>query len=216
VTGRTDRLRFTPDSAEVTLLSIADPRMASLIAAVGTVDVRLTGDRFVSLARAIVGQQLSTKAASTIWSRFAALGPVSPADILALDEADMRSAGLSRNKVAYLHDLAEKATSGEVDLDAIDALDDDGVVAEVTRVKGIGRWTGEMFLIFSLGRRDVLAVDDGGLLRSAGWLLELGGPADASTLAAAGEIWRPVRTVASLFLWAALDKGLVPRHSRAL
>jgi DNA-3-methyladenine glycosylase II len=211
----TDRLRFTPDSPEATLLSIADPRMAALIAAVGTVDVRLTGDRFASLARAIVGQQLSTKAASTIWSRFAALGPVSPADTLALDEADMRSAGLSRSKASYLRDLAEKAASGEVDLGAIDALDDDGVVAEVTKVKGIGRWTGEMFLIFSLGRPDVLAVDDGGLLRCAGWLLELGQPADAPTLAAAGELWRPMRTAASLFLWAALDKGLVPRDSRA-
>jgi DNA-3-methyladenine glycosylase II len=210
-----DRLRFTPDSAEATLLSSADPRMAALIAAVGTVDVRLTGDRFASLARAIVGQQLSTKAASTIWSRFAALGPVSPAGTLALDEADLRSAGLSRGKVSYLRDLAGKAASGEVDLDAIDALDDEAVLAEVMKVKGIGRWTGEMFLIFSLGRRDVLAVDDGGLLRSAGWLLDLGHPADASTLASAGELWRPMRTAASLFLWAALDKGLVPRDSRA-
>jgi DNA-3-methyladenine glycosylase II len=94
----------------------------------------------------------------------------------------------------------------------MDAMDDDAVVAEVTRVKGVGRWTAEMFLLFSLARPDVLALDDGGLLRAAGWALELGRPATGAELAAAGEAWRPYRSVASLYLWACLDRRLVPRN----
>jgi len=93
-----------------------------------------------------------------------------------------------------------------------DALEDEAVIAEVTRVKGVGRWTAEMFLLFSLARPDVLALDDGGLLRAAGWALELGRPATGAELATAGEAWRPYRSVASLYLWACLDRRLVPRN----
>jgi len=214
MTGKPPRLRLTPASDESTRLSAADPRMAALIDAVGSVDVALTPDRFVSLARAIVGQQLSTKAAATIWSRFASLGPVSPEAVLGLGEADLRAAGLSGAKSRYVRDLAQRIVAEDLDLDALDRLADDEVIAEVTRVKGIGRWTGEMFLIFSLGRPDVLALDDAGLLRAAGWLLGMEGPADAAALAAAGEAWRPVRTAASLYLWAALDAGLVRRDGQ--
>ncbi len=208
------RLRVTPGSEQARRLSASDPRMAALVDAVGTVDVGLTPDRFTSLARAIVGQQLSTKAASTIWSRFAALGPVAPEAVLGLGDAELRGAGLSGGKVSYLRDLAQRIVTGDLDLDALDELDDDEVICEVTRVKGIGRWTGEMFLIFSLGRPDVLALDDAGLLRSAGWVLELGRPATAAELAAAGEAWRPLRTTASLYLWAALDARLVARDGQ--
>jgi DNA-3-methyladenine glycosylase II len=110
-----------------------------------------------------------------------------------------------------VRDLAERVHTGDLVLESLDALPDDAVIAEVTRVKGIGRWTAEMFLLFSLKRPDVLAVDDGGLLRAAGWALELGRPATGAELASAGEAWSPYRSVASLYLWGCLDRGLVPR-----
>lgn len=192
-------------------MAAADAAMAALIGAVGDIDITLRADRFAALGRAIVGQQLSTKAAATIWSRVLALGDFTPVAIMAAADGELRGAGLSGAKLAYLRDLAARVLTGDVDLEGLDALSDDAVITEVTRVKGIGRWTAEMFLVFSLGRPDVLALDDAGLLRSAGWLLGMDGPADAAALAAAGEAWRPLRSVASLYLWAALDKGLVPR-----
>jgi DNA-3-methyladenine glycosylase II len=207
------RLTYHPASPEVIALA-ADPVMARVTAAVGEVSVGVEADRFVSLSRAIVGQQLSTAAANTIWRRFETLGPVEPLAVLALEEAQMRGVGLSGAKTRYVRDLAERVASGDLDLDRLDALEDEAVIAEVTRVKGIGRWTAEMFLVFSLERPDVLALDDAGLLRAGGWALELGRSADRAELAAAGEGWKPYRSVASLYLWASLDRGLVPRTAQ--
>jgi len=204
------RLSYTPQSPEVVALAL-DPVMARVTAAVGDVSVGVEEDRFSSLASAIVGQQLSTAAANTIWRRFEALGPVEPAAVLELAEEQLRGVGLSGAKARYVRDLAERVASGDLDLDSLDALEDDAVIAEVCRVKGIGRWTAEMFLVFSLARPDVLALDDAGLLRAAGWALELGRPATRDELAAAGEAWSPHRSAASLYLWASLDRGLVPR-----
>lgn len=205
------QLLYTPASPEVRALADADPRLGALADAVGDIRVRLEADRFVSLGRAMVGQQLSAKAAETIWSRVAAIGPFSPDGLMGTDDGRLRGAGLSGSKLAYLRDLATRILTGDVDLDGLDALPDEDVIADITRVKGIGRWTAQMFLVFSLGRPDVLALEDAGLLRSGGWLLGSGRPAEPAALAAAGEAWRPLRSVASLYLWGALDKGLVPR-----
>lgn len=188
--------------------------MGALADAVGVIDIEVGGDRFVSLGRAIVGQQLSTKAAATIWSRVVAVGPFAPESVLHASDAELRGAGLSGAKAVYVRDLASRVLSGSLDLEALDGLSDEEVIGEVTQVKGIGRWTAEMFLVFNLARPDVLALDDAGLLRAAGWLLELGRPADAAALAEAGRSWRPVRSVASLYLWGALDRGLVPRNGQ--
>lgn len=187
--------------------------MARLTAAVGDVSVGIEPDRFSALARAITGQQLSTAAAATIWKRFAALGPVEPEAILALEESTLRGVGLSGAKVRYVRDLAEHVATGSLDLAALDRMADDEVIAEVCRVKGIGRWTAEMFLVFSLQRPDVLALGDAGLLRAAGWALDHSRAATPEELETAGEAWRPYRSVASLYLWASLDRGLVPRTS---
>lgn len=204
------RLTYGADSPEVLALA-ADPIMARVTAAVGDVSVGVEADRFRSLASAIVGQQLSTAAANTIWRRFEALGPVEPLAILAREEAALRGVGLSGAKARYVRDLAERVASGDLDLERLDALEDEAVIAAVMRVNGIGRWTAEMFLVFSLARPDVLALGDAGLLRAGGWALELGRSADRIELAAAGEGWKPYRSVASLYLWASLDRGLVPR-----
>lgn len=206
------RLVYSTDSPEVLALA-ADPVMARVIASVCTVSVPHEVDRFSALASAIVGQQLSTAAAATIWRRFSSLGPVEPDAILALDVETMRGVGLSGAKVRYVRDLAEYVATGRLDLASLDTLPDDEVIAEVCRVKGIGRWTAEMFLIFSLARPDVLSLGDAGLLRAAGWALEHQRAATPDEFAAAGEAWRPYRSVASLYLWASLDTGLVPRTS---
>jgi DNA-3-methyladenine glycosylase II len=212
IMGAFVRLDFDLDSPEVRALSSADPRLGELARAAGPVGIDHHHDMFVSLARAITGQQLSTKAAATIWGRLVESGLVSPETMLSAGPDELRLRGLSRAKAAYLADLAAHVLDGRLAEDVLRTMDDDAVVADVTRVKGIGRWTAEMFLIFSLGRPDVLALDDSGLLRAAGWLLDLGGrSATAAELAEAGEAWRPYRSVACLYLWAALDRGLVPR-----
>ena len=206
------QLSFDLDSPEVRVLSAADPRMGELARAAGPVRVDNDCDLFVSLARSITSQQLSTKAAATIWGRLVDGGFTRPEAMLAAGPDELRSRGLSRAKAAYMADLAAHVIDGSLDEEALRLLDDDEVIAQVTRVRGIGRWTAEMFLIFSLGRPDVLALDDAGLLRAAGWLFDLQDrAATPKELAEAGEAWRPHRSVASLYLWAALDRGLVQR-----
>jgi DNA-3-methyladenine glycosylase II len=169
-------------------------------------------DAFGALARAIVGQQLSTKAARSIWERvIAALGEDDPhpASILGAEEEALRGAGLSRSKVAYLRDLAGKVESGELDLERISELPDEDVIADLVEIKGIGRWTAEMFLIFHLGRPDVVSTGDLGIRRAvqiAYGLDELPGPTDLERIA---EPWRPHRTLACLYLWRSLDNAPV-------
>lgn len=199
---------LSPDSPASRALANADPRLGELIRAVGELRRTRRSDRFHALARAIVGQQLSVKAAATIWSRVERLGELTPQAILAAEDSALRGAGLSGRKTEYLRDLAARVLDGRLDLHAIDAHDDEQVIAEVSAVRGIGRWTAEMFLIFSLDRPDVLALDDAGLLRAAGWLFGLGRSATAEELAQAGEAWRPYRSTASLYLWGALDEGI--------
>jgi len=202
-------LELDPGHAAIVALRTADARLAAVIDSVGPLELTPSNDPFRALAESIVYQQLSLKAAGTIWRRFEALGPVTPEGIIGLDVEPMRAAGLSGQKSRYLKDLADAVLTGRIDLATLGKLDDEAVIQEVTLVKGIGRWTAEMFLIFSLGRLDVLALDDAGLLRSAGWLLGHGRSATREEFAEAGEAWRPYRSVASLYLWAAKDRGLV-------
>lgn len=200
-------LSYTLESPEVRLLTERDPTLGWLIERVGPLTQHLETDYYTTLAWAIVGQQLSDAAATTIWNRLkhALGGPLTPPRVLAADDAILRGAGLSTGKTGYLRDLATKVAAGEVDLEHIASLPDEDVVAELTSVKGIGRWTAEIFLIFSLGRPDVLAVDDGALRTTVGWLYGIDGGATRETVASMGERWRPYRTAASLYLWQGLD-----------
>ncbi len=192
-------------AAAVAHLRAADPVLARLVAAIGPPNVRHEPHLFTALVSAIVGQQISVSAASAIRARLAArLGPdqpLTPEALLALTHDDLRAIGLSRAKEAYVTDLAAKVASGAVDLVTIDQLADDDVIAELTRVKGIGRWTAEMFLIFSLGRPDVLPVDDLGF--RAGVRRHYGHAAlpRAAELRALAEPWRPYRSFATWYLW---------------
>ncbi|MHB1340547.1 MAG: DNA-3-methyladenine glycosylase family protein [Coriobacteriia bacterium] len=199
-------LSYDLDSPEVVHLSAADAVLGDLIARVGPLTQTLETDHYSSLASAIVSQQLSDKAASTIWGRLVTAlgGDVAPEHVLAADDATLRGAGLSGSKTAFLRDLAAHVSDGRLDLARVSTLPDDDVIAELTAVKGIGRWTAEMFLIFALGRPDVLAVDDGALRSTVAWLYGLDNADSREPIAAIGEAWRPYRTCASLYLWRGL------------
>jgi DNA-3-methyladenine glycosylase II len=160
-----------------------------------------------ALARAIVGQQLSTRAAASIWAKLTDLfggRTPEPGELLRRRPETLRKAGLSNAKVAFLRDLAARVKDGRLDLERLKDLSDEDVCAELVEVKGIGRWTAEMFLIFHLGRHDVLSAGDLGIRRAiqiAYGLDELPGPEEIDGIA---EAWRPHRTLAGLYLWRSL------------
>jgi DNA-3-methyladenine glycosylase II len=199
-------------AAAVSHLQRADPVMAGVIHCVGecTFAPRAEGTHFDAVARAIVYQQLSGKAAGTIHGRWLALHggrTPEPAVLLATPEEVLRGVGLSRQKIGYLRDLAARTDGGDVPLHALDAMSDDEIIAALTRVKGVGRWTAQMFLMFRLGRPDVLPELDLGIQR--GIQLAYGLPALATPreVLQIGEPWAPYRTIASWYLWRFLDNG---------
>ena len=193
-------------------LRSADPRLAAVIDRVGECAFapRAEGTHFGAVARAIVYQQLSGKAAGTIHRRFEELyGGRAPtaAELLATPDERLRGVGLSRQKTSYLKDLATRVAAGEVPIESLDAMSDDEVLEALVRVKGVGRWTAQMFLMFRLGRPDVLPDLDLGVqkgLQLAHGLKTLPRPRDVLRL---GESWAPYRTIASWYLWRLLDNG---------
>jgi DNA-3-methyladenine glycosylase II len=187
----------------------ADPVLREVIDRIGPIELTSEPDLWWSLIDAIMSQQLSVAAASTIIGRVAALGASgrpTPAEILAADEALLRAAGLSRAKVRYVKDLAARWLDGSLDHRRIPAMTDEEVVAELTRVKGIGVWTAEMILIFTLGRPDVFPVDDLAIRVAVQQLYGLPARPERDALLRIGEPWRPWRTLASRYLWRSLGK----------
>jgi DNA-3-methyladenine glycosylase II len=169
-------------------------------------------DPYGVLVRSIVGQQLSTRAANTIYGRVLDLfdGNVpAPAQLIAADPEALRGAGLSRAKVAYLRDLAERVEDGDLELEQLSELSDAQVTEQLTAVKGIGEWSADMFLIFQLGRPDVLAVGDLGIRRAVERAYGLKKIPDPKTVLRIGEPWRPYRSLACIYLWASLDNAPV-------
>ncbi len=191
------------------LLLRRDPVLALLIKKHGACGLASAqrADHFSALVRAITGQQLSTKAASTIYARLAALMPggVSPASLSTLTDEQMRAVGMSRQKIAYFRDLCDKALTGVVSLDLLESMTDDEVIAALIKVKGIGRWSAEMFLMFRLHRPDVLPVDDLGIVNAVKNVYGLRKRPTADRIRKIGEAWRPYRSVASWYLWRSLD-----------
>ncbi len=193
-------------------LKSRDPVMGRLIELVGTCRfvTREEGKHFDHVARAIVYQQLSGSAAGTIFRRFTELygGRVpEPAELLATPEERLRGVGLSRQKIGYLMDLARKAESGEVDFDALHTLDDAAVVESLTRVKGVGVWTAQMFLMFRLGRPDVLPDLDLGIRKGIQRAYRLRKEPSPKRVHEIGRAWAPYRTIACWYLWRSLDVG---------
>jgi DNA-3-methyladenine glycosylase II len=196
-------------------LSACDPVLGALVADHGPLDEeeRRRGrpdDAYGALLRAIVGQQLSVKAAKTIYDRLCGLygdRTPTPAELIATDPDELRGVGLSRAKASYLRDLAEHVEDGELDLEQLPELADDEVSAQLIAIKGLGRWTVDMFLMFHLGRPDVLPVGDLGIRRAvqiAYRLDDLPAPAELTRIA---QPWQPHRTLACLYLWASLDNA---------
>jgi len=188
-------------------LSSVDDDLAILIEQLELVQLDIDGDGFRALARAIVDQQISIHAARSIWLRFEEYcgGTVTPEAVLGADIEDMRSCGLSRSKALALHDLARHIAEGIVDLDTLDELDDEEVIAQLMQIRGIGRWTAQMYLMFSLGREDIFAIADGGLRRGVEKLKGLEKGAPPELIEALSEDWAPYRTAAALFLWKSLN-----------
>lgn len=162
---------------------------------------------FAALVRTITAQQLSTKAAATIHARVVALMPagVNPEAVLAVTDEQLRQAGLSRQKAAYVRDLAAKAASGELPLYTLHRLTDEEVIDAIVKVKGLGRWSAEMFLMFRLRRPDVLPVDDLGIVTAIMRLYGLRKKPKPDRIRKIGEVWRPYRTVACWYLWRSLE-----------
>lgn len=197
-------------------LARRDPVLKQLIAGVGTCTLWHEPSRFAALVRSILAQQISTKAAAAIRARLeTALQPggVTPEGILALSDESLRAAGLSAGKARSLRDLSEKVHSGLVPLDQIHELEDEEVIARLVPVRGIGRWTAQMFLIFSLGRLDVLPVDDLGLRAGVQRVYELGALPGKVQLTEMAEPWRPYRSIATWYFWRSL--GFVPQSDPA-
>jgi DNA-3-methyladenine glycosylase II len=199
----------------VAALREADPVMARLVDEHATLVRRdlkreRPGDAYGALLRSIVGQQLSTRAASTIYGRlidiFGGHAPT-PKELLAADPEDIRAAGLSRPKVAYLRDLAQHVEDGTLELDRLPDLPDEEVTAQLTAIKGLGPWTADMFLMFHLRRPDVLPVGDLGIRRAVQIEYRMRKLPDPKRLETVARPWRPYRTLACLFLWSSLDNA---------
>ena len=201
------RVRSLDDPGAAAVVAAADPAVAAFIERAGPYAPRPgDGDPFVSLARAIVFQQLATRAAAAIHRRFveAIGGAVTAEAILATEYETLRAAGLSNAKALSLRDLAAKVTDGTVPLAGIEALADDEIVARLTTVRGIGRWTAEMFLLFELRRPDVWPVDDLGVRHGWSLIHELPETIRPKALEAEGEPFRPYRSVLALYCWHAV------------
>jgi DNA-3-methyladenine glycosylase II len=197
-------------------LAASDPTMAALIERVGKIDLETRlrrrseeapPDAYGALLRAIVGQQLSTKAARTIYLRvvdlFGGTTP-SPEQLLAARETDLRGAGLSGRKVEYVQDLARHVLSGELELERLGELGDEAVIEEIVAVRGLGRWTAEMFLIFHLRRPDVLSGGDLGIRKAIQIEYGLDEMPTPQEVVERSQIWSPQRSLASLYLWESL------------
>ena len=187
-----------------------DPVLAADIRRIGPCGMasRQRKDHLSALVGAIASQQLSTKAAATIFGRFLALFPegemLDAAAINRLSDAALRGVGLSGQKVSYLRDLSARIEDGRLRLDEIDRLSDEAVIERLTAVKGFGRWTAEMFLMFRLHRPDVLPAGDLGIVKAVQKLYRLRKPPDATRILKMGDAWRPYRSVASWYLWQTL------------
>lgn len=188
--------------AGVKALIAIEPRFAEALSACGEIPLRRRPAGFASLLQAIVGQQISVAAASGIWSRIEAAGAVTPEAVLALSAEDLRDLGLSRPKARYAHAIAEACTTGTLCFDFCREAPEEDAIASLTAITGIGTWTAEIYLMFSVGRADVFAPKDLALQESARLLFGLDRRPSSAELSAMAEAWSPWRAVAARILWA--------------
>ena len=183
-----------------------DPVMRAIIRAHPGVFMQQRGEPFFTLARAIIGQQISVAAAQSVWNRFeACVGTVTPESVLRQKRTALRACGFSDRKVEYVADLAQHFADGRIHVHNWPQMDDEAIIGELTEVRGIGRWTAEMFLMFNLLRPDVFPLDDLGLQKGIRLAYFKGRKVSVRTMKRLGEGWRPWRSVATWYLWRSLD-----------
>jgi len=203
-----DRPEVKPDYWDRAKRALAkrDPVMAAIMRRHPKVFMMRRGEPFMTLARAIVGQQISVKAAQSVWDRLVAcVGEVSPEKILLKQRPVLRACGLSDRKTEYIADLAQHFADGRIHVHRWPRMDDEEIIAELVEVRGIGRWTAEMFLIFNLLRPDVFPLDDLGLQKGICLAYYKRRKVSLRTMRRLGETWRPWRSVATWYLWRSLD-----------
>ena len=187
-------------------LRTRDRVMAGIMRAHPKIFLMLRGEPFFTLARAIVGQQISVKAAQSVWNRLVAcVGEMTPDGVLARPRPQLRACGLSDRKTEYIADLAQHFANGSIHVHRWPEMADEQIIAELVAVRGIGRWTAEMFLIFNLLRPDVFPLDDLGLQKGIRRAYFKGRSVSLRTMRKLGELWRPWRSVATWYLWRSLD-----------
>ncbi|MBP2256972.1 DNA-3-methyladenine glycosylase family protein [Virgibacillus alimentarius] len=208
------RIIHKEDEAVKTLCA-NDPIMRKLVNAVGSIEITLRSDYFKSLVRSIIGQQISVAAASAIYGRLDAMldHEITVSSIYQLSEAKLREAGLTFRKIEYIKDLANKVYHAEIDLQALASFDNQTIIKQLTSIKGIGKWTAEMFLILSLGRMDILAIDDIGIQRAARWLYETEKSERRNILKEKAKLWKPHYSIASFYLWEAIHLDFVKNYA---
>ena len=187
-------------------LARRDPVMGGIMRAHPKIFLARRGEPFLTLARAIVGQQISVKAAQSVWDRLAAcVGDMTPQGVLLKPRPQLRACGLSDRKTEYIADLAQHFAAGAIHVHRWPQMSDEDIIAELVQVRGIGRWTAEMFLIFNLLRPDVFPLDDLGLQKGIRVSYFRNRNIALSTMRKVGESWRPWRSVATWYLWRSLD-----------
>jgi len=190
-------------------LSKADPVLAQIIAEVGALGIQPRRERFQALARTIIFQQLAGAAANTIYGRFVGLFPgvefPSPEQVMAKTDSELRSVGLSEKKALYIKDLAAHVRDRKLNFHRFHRMTDEEIIADLTRVKGIGKWTAEIFLMFNLGRPDVMPADDLGVQNAVMRHYRMRQRPNRKRLLKHAERWRPYRTAAAWYLWRSLD-----------
>lgn len=185
-----------------------DRIMSRLIPQLGEVWLTPRGEAFVTLARSVIGQQISMKAADTIWQRFLLQCPdCAPAQVLQAGAEKLGACGLSKRKTEYILDLADHFTAKRVHVEQWTQMDDEAVIAELVQIRGIGRWTAEMFLIFNLLRPNILPLDDAGLIKGISVNYFSGEPVSRSDAREVAANWEPWRTVATWYMWRSLESA---------
>ena len=205
-----NKLIFDNNSHAVNHLVKSDPQISFLIDTIGPYHLELRKDYYRSLVYSIVGQQLSSTVAKIIKNRLLSLCvEIQPNNVIQCSDEVLREVGISRPKIAYIKNLSLQILDEQLDIESFDELPDSEVIAQLTKIKGIGSWTAEMFLIFSLGRLNVLSVKDVGLQRAMKWLYQLDQYPDAVTMKKYGALWDPYCSIASLYLWEIVNRGLI-------
>ncbi|WP_303967269.1 DNA-3-methyladenine glycosylase [Sporosarcina ureae] len=206
-----ETLHITTEDPAVQSISAKDPRLKQLISLIGDIEIPLRTDYVSSIVRSIIGQQISVNAASAIYARLLDLlgGHITVDGLIMTSKEQLREVGLTMRKSDYVKDLADKIANGDLDLHHIASYDDDEILKQLIHVKGIGKWTAEMFLILSLGRPDILAVDDVGIQRSAQWLYGVEKAERRQLLIEKSPLWAPERSIASHYLWEAIHLDFV-------